>query len=127
MFNVFNSPSKGRKLRMILSFLLKDNPSFKEIGVGAPSRRNVSMVWPDNPKNCVTKEQEPVKGGLESDLWWKLIFLLKSQTTKLRIFKLTQEHYNVEANRPRGTWVMNTKIGKQTEITTLDIYIYLYL
>jgi len=89
MFNVFNSPSKGRKLRMILSFLLKDNPSFKEIGVGAPSRRNVSMVWPDNPKNCVTKEQEPEEGRLESDLWsfnvpmepsfgWKLIFLFKN-------------------------------------------------
>ena len=25
--------------------LLKDNPSFSEIGVGAPSRRNVSMGY----------------------------------------------------------------------------------
>ena len=31
----------------LLLLLLKDNPSFNKIGVGAPSRRNVSMGWPN--------------------------------------------------------------------------------
>ena len=31
-----------KKIQKLL-LLLKDNPSFNEIGVGAPSRRNVSM------------------------------------------------------------------------------------
>ena len=116
---------------MIL-FLLKDNPSFKEIGVGAPSRRNVSMVWPDNPKNCVTKEQEPVKGGLESDLrsfnvpsepsfGWKLIFLFKKNYTKN--FQVNVR--NFEANRPRGTCVMTSK-NTQANRDYYFRYIYIY-
>jgi len=35
---------------------LKDNPSFNEIGVGAPSRRNESMGWPNRVTHRPTQD-----------------------------------------------------------------------